>query len=138
MLTGEENISTSANPRRFSVQIAGAESFDTRKYPLYCTHYAVIDDGRALADVPNNSIFGGAGYAYIVDSAYTTADEFKAYLAQQYASGTPVTVWYVLNTPTTESVTCPTITPAAGSNTLSIGTTLAPSGVSITGKIKEV
>jgi hypothetical protein len=28
----------------------------------------------------------------------TTSDEFKAYLAQQYPNGTPVTVWYVLAT----------------------------------------
>ena len=35
----------------------------------------------------------------------TTA--FKTYLAEQYANGTPVTVWYVLATPETEQIAVP-------------------------------
>ena len=34
--------------------------------------------------------------------------KLKAYHADQYAAGTPVTVWYVLSTPETETVTVPT------------------------------
>ena len=41
-----------------------------------------------------------------------------------------------LQTPTTETVTVPTLTPTKGSNTLTVGTTLQPSSVSITGGIK--
>ena len=41
-----------------------------------------------------------------------------------------------LVTPTTETVTVPTLTPAKGANTLTVGTTLQPSSVSITGGIK--
>jgi hypothetical protein len=33
---------------------------------------------------------------------------FKSFLQQQYQAGTPVTVWYVLSTPETETVTVPT------------------------------
>lgn len=32
---------------------------------------------------------------------------FKQWLAAQYSAGTPVTVWYVLETPTTETITVP-------------------------------
>lgn len=92
----------------------------------------------------------------VYDSNYTTVDSFKAYLASQYAAGTPVVVWYVLAEPTTgivneplhkigcyadtvsmaqASVTIPTI---AGTNTLLVDTTVQPSEVSITGNIKEV
>ena len=35
-------------------------------------------------------------------------DDFKSYLAAQYQAGTPVTIWYILSTPTTETVTVPT------------------------------
>lgn len=35
-------------------------------------------------------------------------DNFKSFLQQQYQAGTPVTVWYVLVTPETETVTVPT------------------------------
>lgn len=44
---------------------------------------------------------------YIRDNSYSTANDFKAYLAQQYAAGTPVTVWYVLTTATTETIAVP-------------------------------
>lgn len=46
-------------------------------------------------------------------------------------------LWAVLETPTAETVTVPTITPDKGSNTLSIGTVLPPSNVSLTGHIKQ-
>ena len=42
-----------------------------------------------------------------------------------------------LQTPTTETVTVPTLTPTEGNNVLSFGTTLQPSEVSITGHIKQ-
>ena len=42
-----------------------------------------------------------------------------------------------LVTPTTETVTVPTLTPTKGSNTLTVNTTLPPSEVSITGGIRE-
>ena len=45
-------------------------------------------------------------------------------------------LWAVLETPATETATVPTITTAKGSNTLAIGTALAPSKISITGHIK--
>lgn len=45
---------------------------------------------------------------YIKDTAYTTLAAFKTFLRQQYAAGTPVTVWYVLATDTTEQITVPT------------------------------
>lgn len=35
---------------------------------------------------------------------FTTKDEFKSWLAEQEEAGTPVTVWYALNTPTTEEL----------------------------------
>ena len=64
------------------------------------------------------------------DSDFADAAALNTFLASADAA-----VWYVLATAVTETVTCPTITPASGSNTLSCGTTLAPSSVSITGHI---
>ena len=51
---------------------------------------------------------------------YATAADFKAYLAAQYAAGTPVIVLYPLATPTTESVTGQTLQVTAGDNILEI------------------
>jgi len=44
---------------------------------------------------------------YFWSSDYATVDAWKSYLAQQYANGTPVTVWYVLAEPTTGTVNEP-------------------------------
>jgi hypothetical protein len=74
-----------------------------------------------------------------------TVAGLKEYLAAQYAAGTPVTVWYVLATPTTGivneplmkignyadtvlGITIPTIT---GKDTIDVNTTLKPSSVSL-------
>lgn len=85
-------------------------------------------------------------------SDFVTASEAKQYLREQYAAGNPVTVWYVLATPTTgivneplakigdyadelhssdTTVSIPTI---KGSNTLTVETELQPSEMTITFK----
>ena len=69
---------------------------------------------------------------YIKYNDASTADDFKAFLAQEYANGTPVTVWYILETPTTETVTAPSIPTIDGANSISIGTTVQPSEFSAT------
>jgi hypothetical protein len=69
---------------------------------------------------------------------------WKSYLAQQYANGTPVTIWYVLATPETAVVNEPlmkigdyvdslttSIPVTAGENTLDVQTTVQPSEVSV-------
>ena len=53
-------------------------------------------------------------------SAAQNSTAFKAYLADQYAAGTPVIIIYPLATPTTESVTGQHLQVAQGDNTLEI------------------
>ena len=81
----------------------------------------------------------------IRDDNYADTDAWKTYLQQQYAAGTPVTVWYVLATETTGIVNEPlrkidnyadtvsgiTIPTIAGANTISVDTTLQPSEVTV-------
>jgi hypothetical protein len=75
----------------------------------------------------------------IRDDRYgTDAAAYKSYLADQYAAGTPVTIWYVLAEDQAEAVTIPQIPTISGQNTLSFGTALQPSSVSVTGHIKHV
>lgn len=57
---------------------------------------------------------------------------FKQWLSAQYAAGTPVTVWYVLETPTTETTTTSAISTTSGLNTIDVATTLKPSEMSLT------
>ena len=74
---------------------------------------------------------------YIRDNTYNNnLAGFKAFLAQQYAAGTPVIIIYPLETPTTESVTGQTMTTAPVNNrtggvTGMTITTLLSSGASV-------
>ena len=73
--------------------------------PIYCSHLIDIDDisqyqrGTCIVDDISVNLW--------LFPNSTTPDTFKRYLAAQYANGTPVTVWYVLATPTTEVITVP-------------------------------
>jgi hypothetical protein len=64
--------------------------------------------------VSNNNIF------VIHDDNCTDLNSYKAWLADQYANGTPVIIVYPLDEPTTESVAGQTLQVQAGDNTLEI------------------
>ena len=151
LLTGEEAIEYDSRYVRFTFTISDImQKSSVRTNELVCSHYIAIYDGRPIADVPNNSIYCGTGRdVYIKTDLYTTADDFKAYLATQYAAGTPVTVWYVLAEPqtatsseplmkigdyadqltlTNSDITLPTVT---GNNLVDYDLDLKPSSASI-------
>ena len=111
VLTGEENWTYQSEYTRFMIYLQNAMFLGVRLTPITCTHYITIDDGRSIADVPNNAIcIGGSSAAvqfFIKTDGYATAADFKSYLAQQYANGTPVTIWYVLATEQTGTLNEP-------------------------------
>lgn len=124
--------------------------------PIISTHAvytAIIDQthftyGKAAVDgsysLKNINLFIG--------QPSWTIDDFKTYLAQQYAAGTPVTVWYVLAEPETGIVNEPlmkigdyadtisaaqagvTIPTVSGANILDMTSPVKPSEVYIKGK----
>lgn len=59
-------------------------------------------------------------------------EAFKAWLKSEYDAGHPVTVWYQLATPTSETVTVPAIPTLKGNNVIDINTEVQPSNISIT------
>ena len=97
------------------------------------THYLCISDGRSIATVPNNSAYTGAiSYddrhrIYIKTDEYTSAEDFQAFIAQQYANGTPLIFYYILQDAIAESVTALSIPTTDGANTITIDTTVQPS-----------
>lgn len=101
-----------------------------------CTHYTAVEN-KPQASINNGELTflvssSGTNNMYIRDTDYADATEFKAYLANQYSANTPVCVWYIMANETTETVTIPTITPSTGNNTLTLGTTISPTDMSIT------
>lgn len=102
VLTGTENwiLNKDGTNPYFMLQIGVLKSAIDGK--SVCSHYAnapvwgsTTNDGAYIL----NSNGYQADYLNIRDSRYSTLDTFKAYLAGQYAAGTPVTVIYVFTTP---------------------------------------
>jgi hypothetical protein len=120
----------------------------------YCSHYKGIDFVTGGDNLQNGETAflltnSGNNYLYVCDTSITTIDAFKTYLQQQYAAGTPVTVWYVLATEQTGIVNEPLmkigdytdsmsrtqtgidIPTVVGQNTLDVLTTVKPSSMRI-------
>jgi hypothetical protein len=91
----------------------------TNSTPLLCSHFSYSASWRTL----QNNYFSArsvASQVYFRDDRFTTVNDFKAWLAAQYAAGTPVIVVYPLADPTTESVAGQTLQVQQGDNTLEI------------------
>lgn len=73
-------------------------------------------------------------YIRVKQERASTITDFKSYLAAQYAAGTPVKIYYVLQTPESESVELPKLPTLSGANFLNTDTTVRPSNITITGK----
>lgn len=109
---------------------------------VFCSHllYATEDYRKGTCNTDYNSVG-----LWMFDTV-TSPSAFKSYLAAQYAAGTPVTVWYVLDNPETGIVNEPlmkigdyadtvsvTSIPTTGTpEQFDIQTTLKPSEVQLT------
>lgn len=112
---------------------------------IISSHFPTLTDNSDTEHIrcggsPINEI-----YIYISRSVATTVADLKAWLAAQYAAGTPVCVWYVLATEETAVVNEPlmkiddyadeisgvSIPTTDGASTLSVDTTVQPSEVSV-------
>lgn len=153
VLTGEENWMDRpqyAAADRFVLSYGGF----IKKYSGYCTHYEV--EGNLVDKYP--SLILNDGTQIIINHSAkgtTTLTDFKQYLAAQYANGTPVTIWYVLATPTTGIVNEPLhkigdyadtismaqagveISTTKGFNTITTDTTVLPSNIEVKGVINN-
>lgn len=155
VLTGEEDWKYSTSSQAHWVANVPNDYDNTLSSQIttVCTHYKCIRNDAGLIGMVNGdlrlyakSTSPVAHELYIKDTTYTSAADFKAYLAQQYANGTPVTVWYVLATPTTgivneplrkignyaDSITGLTIPTTGTAEQFDIDTTLKPSEVELT------
>ena len=104
ILDGTENYSFDSERSQVTFTVVNGQ----RCIP-YCSHYigklvnswSELGNGYIAFHPTNSAIIR------ICDTTITSVADFKAYLAAQYAAGTPVTVWYVLAEPTTGIVNEP-------------------------------
>lgn len=154
VLTGEENIEIKSENAKWYIPIADMKTpAIVTAIEWYCSHYQAVANNATWTSYDymiswSTSDIGSSVGLRIRDIDFLTGvtlADFKSYLAAQYAAGTPVTVWYVLATEetgivneplmrigdyadTVSGISIPTI---AGANTISVGTTLQPSEVSV-------
>ena len=111
-----------SNPNDGYCRIQQSNNKRYTKDTRVCSHYSLYSGYSAEYTFPymrandgtGNWVYEGkqgAGY-------YASADDFKAYLAEQYAAGTPVQVCYQLAAPVTIQLTPQEILALSGVNTL--------------------
>ena len=97
VLTGDEDWTAGASNIRYIATLAGAEMQGI------CSHFTYGDS----TENENFDIVPSRSQIRFNNSGYSTLSDFIAFLRLQYANGTPVTIWYVLETPETETITVP-------------------------------
>ena len=100
----------------FRIQISDSVSDTKNTMGVLCNAYQVVYAG----DRASGTLSGSAKNYDFMNGNYTTLDTWKAYLATQYAEGTPVIVVYPLETETTESVAGQNLNTSDGSNVISV------------------
>lgn len=89
VLNGTENVSFYPNmTHTFRISIRPLSSSGI------CTHYKQIKS--TLFDTETGMFLVNSNSFIVSDPRFSTTEEFKAYLAQQYSAGTPVTFEYIM------------------------------------------
>lgn len=99
--------------------------FSSDNPPIYCTHFVGRESRTTTTNMNNGEI--KLGYSttyprrlYLKYSNLTSANELKAWLAEQYAAGTPVIVVYILEQEIIEQVTPQPLNTVNGDNIVNV------------------
>ena len=111
--TGNEtNVAYNATYGLFIISNVKYMDIASKHTGQYCSHYS-FKSPSSLSDFANggDNIIGAEARAgindtmfYIKDTRYTTPDEIRTYLKEQYENGTPVTFVGVMGTPIIEEL----------------------------------
>lgn len=136
--TDEQNVISGLVTRRMGVKIFdGTETWTSATYgwisddaitdhygentfAVICTHAVGTTDTPTEGKVRVYHTSGGTPrvYFYADKSVYDTASAWQAFVASQYAAGTPIMIVYPLAQSASESVTAQPLSLEAGNNTL--------------------
>ena len=133
----EQNITTGAITRRVGVKVLdGTENWGDGTIGYYritntthkssvlavCSHLKGVSTGNIPAvESRDGTVWLGSDWIGLgFRNLFATVEQFKAWLAEQYAAGTPVVVVYPLATETTESVAGQELQVTQGDNVIAI------------------
>ena len=127
VLTGEEKISFAGTAgTSYRYDFTNIKTISQIKYARKnskITHFEQCN--MPTIDVVGYDWHGGSFHLMII-TTQSTINKFKDWLKSQYEAGTPVTVWYQLATPTTETVTVPQIPTLNGTTVIDVDTAVKP------------
>lgn len=106
VITNEDIFSKSGDGRYAYFVLKLGDSFGTE---LICSHFPYVLVVASTAAI--GASITASSYNLRIRPANvenTSADQFNQWISEQYLAGTPVTIWYVLAEPTTETITVPT------------------------------
>ena len=149
--TGQESIALYNSAGLLGFQYLMGTMQNNMRTNGLCTHFIPQITGSSRTE--DGVTFGASNqYLYFTFSAATISaysltdvESISSFLRTQYANGTPVTVWYILANPETAVINEPlmrigdyadtlsniSIPVTAGGDTLSVGTTVQPSEVTV-------
>lgn len=156
VLTGTEAFSYNSGTLTYTLDVSCLGG--TGILTALSSHYLGVNNVSAFSSMTDKAVCERANgeQIWIRDTDITSVADFKAFLAAQYAAGTPVTIWYVLASPETSIVNEPLqkistyadtisstqagieIPTINGTNTLTTSTTVLPSNIEATGRIKRI
>lgn len=123
---GTETFSkSSAYGRAFLINAASAAWGADRTKEVLCTHFLGLPQVKSSQD-DNTCFFNQTGHFYFRVTDNSDTDAFKAWLAEQYASGTPVIVFFVFATATTEQTTPHALHTSNGDNVVDVVSNVDP------------
>ena len=103
IFTGTENFGTSTTYGKALYINAAASSWGGARSKDVLCQYFLGTSAPSSAMPASTCFFNASGHFYFRTSETDT--DFKAWLAELYANGTPLIVWFVNSTPETESFT---------------------------------
>ena len=97
---------TTSGNWRFGIAVPNAAFVsNVIKSKIICSHYKTDTANNVWLGMQSTICTLSGGNIAVVDMRYDTVGALKAYLAAQYAAGTPVTIVYELAAPETEALT---------------------------------
>lgn len=142
VLTGTEEISAhkTFDTGSISIRINTKEPVKVDSM-TYCTHLPYVTFSKLYNEMkPGTSTHNKEtiNTLYYLIEGFTTLSQYKDFFSNQYNAGTPVTVYYQLATPTTETIEVPQIPTFKNTPTikgimtsLSVDTTIKPSATNV-------
>ena len=127
VLTGEETWRIEQHKNFYIDQVI---TNALKSCTVFCTHQKSSTNGISF-DNENCFISTSGRFNFQTTIIEHTVEAFKSWLADQYAAGTPVTVWYKLAAPTTETFTAPQIPTLNGTTIIDVDTAVKPESMTI-------